>query len=184
MFRKLYQYWFGPNCTLYLARGMSGRIKSEVVKEAKADVYFFRYYGYKVNCPVEVEQVENTHTKLQASVKEMDAYWKRDKELIRNSNVVLDMTPHLNSEGVKHELGYARYCLWKPVVRIFPKHKKPPIANVAFYEDDYITEYLEDAAFKIDQWFGSRHKRFVWRLKMLNKSLPKWIGQQLKEFWL
>jgi len=28
----------------------------------------------------------------------------RDKEMIREANVILDMTPHLNSEGSKHEV--------------------------------------------------------------------------------
>lgn len=169
---------------VYLARGMTGRIKAEVVEEAARDRRWCQYMRTIPLCPVEIEEVQPTLAKLLADKKHMDIFWARDKQMIRNAHVIFDMTPHLNSEGCKHELGYARYCLWKPVIRVFPTGQKPFTSSVAFYEDDYITDSIVDALWYANEYFGTRKKRVLWRLKMLRGSFLKWVKQQIREFFI
>ena len=167
---------------IYACRGMTGRIKEEVVKEALADKEFLEKAGFVVLCPVVKEGVEMTKEKLVSSKKAMDSYWPKDKQMIREAHLIFDLTPHLNSEGCKHEIGYGRYALWKPVVRVFPKGQLPFKSSIAFYEDDYVCDSLEEAIEYSLRVHGTFKKRLKWRLKMLNRCLPKWIGYQLLEF--
>lgn len=167
---------------IYNARGMTGRIKEEVVAEAKRDKGFLEKAGFKVLCPVIEEGVKPTNQVLMSSKKAMDVFWPRDKQMIREAHVIFDNSPHLNSEGVKHEIGYARYTLWKPIVRIFPEGKLPVKSSVAFFEDDYICDSLLEATEYVYRVHGTFLKRLKWRLSMLNRCLPKWIGYQLQEF--
>ncbi len=167
---------------IYLARGMTGRIKKDVVREANQDKEFIEKAGLMGLCPVAEEGVKPTQSVLQSSKALMKSYWPRDKAMIREANVLFDMSPHLNSEGVKHELGYGRYCLWKPVVRVFPAGNLPISASVSFFEDDFICDSLIEAIEYVYRVHGSWLKRFNWRLRMLNRSLLKWIMFQIMEF--
>ena len=167
---------------LYNARGMTGRIKEEVVDEAKRDAAFLRKAGFDVLCPVEKENVEPTKQTLLSSKKAMLEYWPADKQMIRDAHVLFDLTPHLNSEGCKHELGYGRYCLWKPVVRVFPEGKLPPKSSVAYFEDDFVCDSLEEAIEYTLRVFGTPYKRTIWKLKLLNRCLPKFFLYKLQ--WL
>lgn len=167
---------------IYMARSMTGRVKEEVVAEAKKDKEFLEKSGLMVLCPVIEEGVKPTQEKLLSSKKAMDSFWPRDKQMIREAHVVFDNSPHLNSEGVKHELGYARYNLWKPVVRIFPTGKLPPKSSVSFYEDDYICDSLEEAVEYVLRKHGTWKKRFKWRWDMINRCLPKWLKYQIQEW--
>lgn len=167
---------------VYAARGMSHRIKEEVVNEAAADRAVLAGYGIVVLDPVASEGVEATKEILRSSKKAMDTYWSRDKAMIREANVVFDMTPHLNSEGVKHEIGYARYALWKPVIRVFPKGQLPFQSSVARYEDDAIFDDLHEAIKYALEMFGTWSKRFKWRLSLLIRCLPRWIMFQIMEW--
>ncbi len=167
---------------VYAARSMTGRVKADVVADAKQDKQFLERAGFEVLCPVSKEGVKASKQVLLASRAQMEAFWPADKALIRQAHVVLDMSPLHNSEGVKHELGYARYCLFKPVIRVFPEGKLPAPSSVAFFEDDYICDSLLEAVEYIHRVHGNRFKRLKWRLGMLNKSLPKWIWNQLKQF--
>src|SRR6266850_4363718 len=151
---------------LYLARSMTGRIKEDVVAEASKDKEFLEKAGFAVLCPVEKEGVPATKQILLSSKKAMDAYWPKDKEMIREAHVLVDMSPHMNSEGVKHELGYGRYNLWKPVVRVFPTGKLPPQSSVAWFEDDYVCDSMIWAIEYILRVHGTMFKRIIWRLKM------------------
>lgn len=166
---------------IYLARSMSGRIKEEVVEDAIVDRVFLESAGFIVLCPVMVEGVKATKDTLQASKEEMDSFWFRDKEMIREANVVFDMSPDRKSEGVAHELGYARYSLWKPVVRVYPPGKLPPRASVAYFEDDYVCDSLIEAIEYVLRVHGTFYKRLMWRLDLLNRCILKWILFQIKE---
>lgn len=168
--------------TLYLARAMSHRIKEDVVKESEKDTKFFTDAGFKVNCPVSKENIQPTKQKLLASKKALLTYWPEDKRMIRESNIVIDMSPNFNSEGVKHEIGYSRYCLWKPIVRIFPTGELPIGSSVSYLEDDYICDSLEEAVEYIYRVHGTFWKRTKWRLAMINRCLPKWLWYQIGEW--
>lgn len=166
---------------VYTCRSMTGRIKEDVVKEATADREFLQKAGFEVLCPVEKENVPATKQVLMASKKALDKYWPQDKSMIRDAHVVFDMSPTFNSEGVKHEIGYSRYCLWKPVIRVFPVGQLPPASSVSRFEDDAICDSLVEAVEYTLRVHGTYFKRLMWRLRMLNRSLPKWIKYQILE---
>ena len=170
------------NLKVYAARGMSGRVKKTVVREALRDKVFLESFGITVLDPVSEEGVEASDETLMTDTAHMDYFWRRDKQMIREAHVVFDLTPHRKSEGVAHEIGYARYSLWKPVVRVFPMGKMPAPSSVAFYEDDYITDDLFDAAAYAIVNFGTRKDRIIWRLNLLARCLPKWLLFQTREF--
>ncbi len=167
---------------IYPCRSMTGRVKEEVVQEAIADKEWFEKAGLTVLCPVIAENVQPTKQVLCSSKKAMDKFWPRDKEMIREAHVVVDMTPGLKSEGVAHELGYSRYALWKPVVRVYPEKKLPIPSSVAWYEDDYICDSKEEALEYILRVHGTLFKRLNWRLRLLNRCLLKWLFYQVCEF--
>lgn len=167
---------------VYVARAMTGRIKEEVVQEALVDKNFLENAGIEVLCPVSSEGVQATKEVLKSSKKAMDEYWPRDKAMIREADVVLNMSPDKPSLGVIREHGYARYCLWKKTISVFPKGKVPMKAAVCHYEDDFVTDDLFDAVGEIYRTHGTFFKRLKWRLKMLNRSLPKWLKHQIGEW--
>lgn len=168
---------------IYLARGMSGRSKAEVVKEAKRDKEFLEKAGFKVLCPVLEEGIKAESGEILASIEEMNEHWRRDKAMIREAHVVWDMTPHLKSEGVLHEIGYARYHLWKKVFRIFPAGQLPPPSSIAFYEDDYVTDDLMDAVGELLRAHGTLLKRLNWRLSLYNRCFLKAVWYRLQEWF-
>lgn len=161
---------------------MTGRVKEELVTEAINQKLFIESCGLIVLCPVIAEGVQPTKQVLLSSKKAMDTFWKRDKEMIREAHLVFDLTPNKNSEGVKHEIGYARYSLWKPVVRIFPKNELPVKSSVAFYEDDFICDSLTEAIDYAKAVHGTRMKRLKWKMQLLNRCLLKAI--KIRLLWL
>lgn len=167
---------------IYVARAMSGRVKEDVVNDAKKDKEFFEKAGLTVLCPVTEEHVEPTKQVLRASKQAMDRYWNRDKEMIRQAHILFNMSPDQPSLGVIREHGYARYCLWKKVISVFPPGKLPSKAAVCHYEDDYVTDDVMDAVGEAYRTHGTLFKRLKWRLSMLNRCLAKWLLYQLKEW--
>ena len=159
--------------SVYLCRSMTHRIKEEVVQEAKTDKEFFEKAGLIVYDPVAEEQVKSTKEKLIASKKAMDQYWPRDKQLIRMAHVILDMTPHMKSFGTEKELGYARYHLWKKVIRVFPKGQLPVASCVAYIEDDSVVDSKEEALEDILRTHGTYWKRLKWRFGIYKRSWLK-----------
>lgn len=167
---------------LYLARSMTGRVKEDVVAEALKDKEYLETAGFEVLCPVISEKVEPTKQVLLSSKAKMDEYWPRDKAMIRAAHLVLDMTPAMKSEGVAHELGYARYHLWKPVVRVYSDGKLPVKSSVAYYEDDFIASSLLEAVGYIHSTHGTLLRRFKWRFAMYSRCLLKAWYYKLREW--
>jgi hypothetical protein len=66
--------------------------------------------------------------------------------------------------------------LWKPVVIVVDPGT---VLSVAEFEDDYVTYSVEQAAKYISDMWGTRWKRWKWRIAMLDRSLPKWIYDQI-----
>lgn len=167
---------------VYLCRAMTGMIAADVVKQAKQDKSILESYGFTVLCPVIAEKVEAFPTKIGASKKLMDTYWFRDKEMIREANVVFDMSPHVPSLGVIREHGYARYHLWKKTISVFPPGKIPKEGAVCHYEDDYVTDSLMDAAYEAYRTHGTLWRRLKWRLGVYNRSWLRAIWYRLCEW--
>jgi hypothetical protein len=163
---------------VYLAHAMTGRTGEELLAESKVAAQIAAKYNVELLDPVVAENVARSKRPLHNKQDALAEYWRRDKEMIRAAHVLLDYTGPAKSEGVAHEIGYARFGLWKPVVRIWPKLGP----SVAWIEDDIIANDPEFAFFMIDKLWGSKWKRFKWRFKMLNKSLPKWLYYQALEW--
>ena len=167
---------------IYVARAMSGRIKEEVVKEAKRDKAFLEKCGFIVLDPVTAEGVKASKQVLQATKVQMDTFWKRDKEMIRQANVVFIMSPDKASLGCIREYGYARYHLWKKTITIFPEGKLPPEGAVAYYEDDYVTDSLIDAIGETLRTHGTVLKRLKWRVALYQRCWLKAMKHRIQEW--
>lgn len=157
----------------YTAGAMTGLTGRELVERSRVVAKILRAHSIEPLDPVTAEGVKATDKFTASTYAQMVRFWKRDKEMIREAHVVIDLTPERKSEGVSHELGYARYFLWRPVVRVYSNGGRPPISSVAFFEDDVIADSLEEAAVKINQNWGTWYKRFKWRVGLYNRCLLK-----------
>ena len=152
---------------VYTARAMTGFIKADVVKAAKEANEFLEKAGFLVLDPVTSEGVKPTRAKLQSTEKEMNRYWPRDLEMVREAHVVFDFSPHMPSLGVIREHGYGQYGLLKKVISIFPEGKLPPAGAACYYEDAYVTDSLIDAIQEAYRTHGTFWKRTKWRVSRL-----------------
>ena len=165
---------------IYVAHAMTGRKKSEVLAESRLLQKTVEAAFRKVELldPVVLEGVKGKG-KINSTPEQIREFWRRDKEMIRRAHVVIDLTGPMKSEGVAHEIGYARYCLWKPVIRVYPGLSKN---SVAFLEDDMIARAPSEALLMATRHYGTVLKRLLWRVKMLRRSFFKWLRYQLGEF--
>lgn len=166
---------------VYLAGAMTGLSGHNLLLRSGLACYFRNKYFPEMALldPVTAEGVRPTDEPLANTDDRLAVFWKRDKEMIRSAHVVIDLTGPAKSEGVAHEVAYARFNLWKPVVRVWPNLGP----SVARYEDDVIVETMFEAFYEADKRWGTWTKRFVWRIKMLNRCLPRWIWHQLGEWF-
>lgn len=162
---------------VYCATAMTGRTGKELVAQSAYVKKVLNFYGLEILDPISVEGVKKDDKPLMNAPGVLKKYWKRDKEMIRQAHVVLDVTGPAKSEGVAHEIGYARFFLWKPVVRVYP-NLGPSIAR---FEDDLIVSNLHEAGWMINDLWGTRKKRLTWRLKMLNRCLLRFFYYQFLE---
>lgn len=168
------------SCKVYIACKMTGRDKAEMVTRAKFVRDVFSFYGLEAISPVLEEGVQNEKGALTPnSTEELKGHWKRDKDIIAyRAHVVFCDEAERKSLGVEREYGFNRYALWKPTVTLLPTSGP----NIAWFEDDYVADSLHEAAALIRHKWGTWPKRFIWRLNMLKKTLPKWLGRQLYGF--
>lgn len=163
----------------YLATSMTGRPYAEIIAEAKSVIVELNGMGIECSSPAIEEGVPNTSEVCPIRTDaEGLALWKHDKQVIIESHVLIDLTPQRKSEGVAHEIGFMRYLLWKPVVRVYPIDTPP--AMIATFEDDAIVFSIEEAGKVINERWGTWFKRFCWRVKILQKGIPKFFWYQLK----
>lgn len=160
---------------IYLAKPMTGRTGHDLLTEAFNAQNLAREWDVQVFDPVMYEDVPNTTEPVKASPKDLGAYWQRDKELIRASHVLIDQWGEAKSEGTAHEIGYARYHLWKPVIRVYPGLN----VSVARLEDDVIASNLAFAFFEAVNRFGTPWKRLKWRAQLLNRCLLNYLKIRL-----
>lgn len=164
---------------IYLATPMTGLYCDEIWVKAINDSQVYEKEGIEVITPIRGEGIPFAHVKLEdRSPEEMRRVWKtKDKGAVKDTHVLVYQCPDRWSQGVAHELVLARGVLWKPVVFVG--------RNAGFItreEDDVVAHTHQEAAIAIVQRWGTRRKRIMWRLKMLNRCLPKWIWEQIKEF--
>ena len=164
------------NCNVYVATKMTGRDKAEMVQRAYYVCDVLRHWGLTPISPVIEEEVpKNEGLLLQSSNEQLKKFWKRDKDIIvYQAHVVLCDEADNKSLGMEREYGFSRYCLWKPTLTILPKG-----INVACFEDDIVVQTVDAAASIIAQNWGTCKKRWVWRIKMLVRTLPRWFWRQI-----
>lgn len=161
--------------SVYVAHAMTGKMQDELVKEAEFTTRMLTNYGFEVLDPIVAEGVKSVHEPLtQVSQEELAKHWKRDKEMIREADIVLDFHGMNKSDGVSKELGYARFCLWKPVVRVFPNMG----INISRIEDDIIVDHLIDAVHLINEKFGDYEKLRMWRQALWDRCFDSWLAEQ------
>lgn len=163
---------------VYTARAMTGRDAREVLAESRAANQALRTYGLTPLDPALDEGVQPGDGVLAAPEEKLREFWRRDKALIRRAHVVLDLTGNRKSEGVAAELGYARFFLWKPTVRVWPG-LGPSIAR---FEGDVVVENVFQAAAVIKEKWGTPWKRVKWRAQMYLRCRVKALYYEAKEF--
>jgi hypothetical protein len=167
---------------IYCAARMTGRDKREMVEMALANKKIFESFGITVLDPILEEHVKPTKGLLiDTPLALVKGYWKRDKQMIRESHVIIDTTPGEKSEGVAHEIGYGRYFLWKPIVRLYKSDEKPGSA-IVYFEDDLVVHSVEEAAIQIQKYWGTWFKRAMWRTAMYKRSWLKACWYKLLEW--
>jgi len=152
---------------------MTGRSKASMVKEALEAKEVLGKYGIEVISPVLKEGIKPEHELLQAiSDEQLDIEWKKDKQFVRDCHVVLDLSSasKYRSEGAVHELAYARYSLFKPIVRLFPNGLGPSVTKL---EDSVIVQTLDEAGIEIIKRWGTRYQRIMWRIR--ERIFWKWL---------
>lgn len=165
---------------IYLATKMTGKDKKEQVEHAQYVTEVLKKYDVQVVSPVLEEKVlALPGPLLNTDEKKLRGFWKRDKEIItREVHAVVIDGADQKSFGVEREYGLSRYCMWKPTVLYMPK----TFLNVSQFEDDFVSDDLEVIGKYLQDNFGTRKKRITWRIKMLIRSLPKWMIDQMYQF--
>jgi hypothetical protein len=176
----LYKWWFGKSAKAYLACRMTGLTGYTIWKTYHDRRRPYRRRGIWINSPIPGEGIRPTKRKLgDRPGKTGIEIWHKDKTQIKDSNIFIFPIDGMKSQGDINELVKARGAHWKITVFI---HKHAGF--ITKEQNDIVCRDDNHAAQMIARKFNSRHKRFIWRLKMLNQSLPKWIWQQWKDLWL
>jgi hypothetical protein len=176
MFRWLHTV----NVKVYLGQRMTGAKQCVIYQRNAYCERVLRKYGITPYSPVTEEGVSPIKKKLdQPSQEQLHKFWQRDKQLIQQSHVLLDITGSTTSEGLKHEIGLARYFLFRPVVRIL-KLSGP---SVALEEEDVVTNTVEDAAQVILERWGTPWKRLKWKGHLFRKCFLHYMWIRLRWFW-
>ena len=165
---------------IYVACKMTGRDKKEQVEHAQYVTEVLKKYDVQVVSPVLEEKVlALPGLLLNTDEVRLKNFWKRDKEIIRREvhAVLLDGADQ-KSFGMEREYMLSRGVLWKPTVLYMPK----TFLNVSQFEDDFVSSDLDEIGKYLQDNFGTRKKRITWRIKMLIRSLPKWMVDQMYQF--
>lgn len=164
---------------IYVACSMTGQDQFKLIKDAEHIAGLLKEAGFRVFHPVLEEGLKKKHEKLTASADTLPPKWRLDKEAIRHSFCLIDASADLKSEGREHEVGLMRYCYWRPVIRISPRHATG-FYSIACLEDDFIVGTPEEAVALLKQKFGTRMQRIMWKLRIWNRCLPRFIFEQLR----
>jgi hypothetical protein len=172
--------WFNAiNVRVYAAQQMTGVKQCVIYRRNWYCTNVLQKYCITVLSPVTEEGVKASNRKMdQPSQTQLAMYWRKDKFLIKNSHVLLDITGPSKSQGLLHEIGLSRYFLFKPIVRVM-KLKGP---SIAIEEDDLCVSTVEEAANLIIKEFGTPWKRLKWKFKLFFRCILPYLKTRL--FWL
>lgn len=161
----------------YCATSMTGRTGAELVEQAERTAWLAWCYDVEVFDPIVNEGVKADKNVLDGGGDKLREFWKRDKEAIRRCHVVIDVTGNRKSAGVECEVGYARYHLHKPVIRVWPNLG----CSVARLEDDLVVDDLNQAFKLAVQMWGTPWKRLRWKWRIFKKSY--WNLLKVRLIW-
>ena len=132
---------------------MSGLPAIEVAARSAAARLVAKTWGLAFYCPVKTENIQATPQPIQASRAELKKFWKRDKEMIDKSDVLIDIYADQKSDGVYWEMGYAKYRRKIPVVRVY--RRAIPECSISGLEADYLANCVSNAC----KWIKENVKR-------------------------
>ena len=161
----------------YTCQAMTNRFCDEMIVEARMLERMLGNHGIRLLNPVlsELDYIPNEHILLPNVAPDLlEKFWKADKKMIREADVVLDYMTHNKSDGSNNEIGYNRFCLWKPTVRVWTG----PGALISRMEYEVIVPTLLEAVEVIKEKWGTYEKLGAWREEMLRRSFPKWLDYQ------
>ncbi len=164
---------------IYTCQKMTGRKCLDMRREADMLVEVAASYGFKVLNPVIEEGISYIDKYLESvPLKLLEKYWRRDKEMIKESDIILDYRTQNTSDGSNNEVGYSRYCLWKPTVRVWIGKG----ALISRIEDDLVIPTLDEAMAIIKYKWGTYKKLEKWRNGMWDRCFDKWLKYQNELF--
>jgi hypothetical protein len=163
--------------TAYTCQTMTGRMCDEMIVEARMLERTLSNHGIRILNPVlsELDIIPNEHITLphcESGV--LERVWKADKLMIKEADIVIDYKTHNRSDGSNNEVGYNRFCLWKPTIRVW----EGPGALISRMEHEFVVPSLMDAINVIKERFNTYEQLGQWREEMLERSFPKWLKYQ------
>jgi hypothetical protein len=173
----MFSWLFKIDVSAYLCQPMTGLSRKEIFDRNERASKLFGSYGIKLNSPVSKENIIPSKKILkQISDEALRYYWKEDKDLIRKSHILIDLAGWTESEGVKFEIGFARYALFLPIIRIHPTLG----ISVGRIEVDDVYETEKEAAEAIIRKYGTRFRRICWRIEQ--GIVLKWLKLLKRQF--
>lgn len=167
---------------VYIATAMTGEPQDELVREALRIKKLFKSVEIEVFSPVLEENIELVPSLLENNQFILPSKWSLDKKGMQSCFVFVDTTADKKSEGVSHELGYMRYFLWRPVIRISPRHSN--YFSIASIEDDVIVGSVEDALKLIQERWGTWWKRRKWQWGIYTQCLLRTVWKHFRGWFL
>lgn len=159
----------------YTCQRMTGRFCDEMLREAEMLKRVLTNYGIVILNPVLEEGIPDVHELLHnVTPGKLEEFWRRDKEMIRESDVVIDYITMNKSDGSNKEVGYNRWCLWKPTIRVW----EGAGGFISRIEDDIVVPNIIDAVTMVNEKWGTYEKLGQWRKDMLDRCYPKWLEYQ------
>lgn len=159
----------------YTSMSMTGRFCDEMLVEALMLKRVLNDYSIGILNPVLEEGIPNEHVRLEnVPTNTLEHFWKRDKQMIRESDIVIDYMTMNKSDGSNKEVAYNRFCLWKPTIRVWDGAG----GLISRIEDDIVVPSLLDAVTLIKERWGTYEKLGQWRKDMLERCYPKWLEYQ------
>lgn len=137
----------------YLAGPISGLRADVIVTRSLEGQQAARTYGIIPLDPVEEEGVLPRNRIVQASLPQLKAFWKRDKEMLAEADCLINLDANKKSDGVYMEIGIMKYKYKKPVVLVYPVGI--PKACISSLEVDYVTDEVETGM----AWIRNHFKR-------------------------
>lgn len=159
----------------YTCQRMTGRYCDEMLREAEMLKRILTNYEISILNPVLEEGIPDVHELLDnVHPGKLAEFWRRDKEMIREADIVIDYMTMNKSDGSNKEVAYNRFCLWKPTVRVWDGAG----GLISRLEDDIVVPNILNAVTLINEKWGTYEKLGQWRTEMLERCYPKWLDYQ------